>query len=169
MTRIQLSGKYAGPATRVLTNALDSSIVVFSFGLVVGLGGFVLGLGSNIDIDLNSSSESGWALGLGLWWVVYHWTGIAIVGRTPACSLTGLRIVSQDGAPLGTGRALIRVLTYPLSFLTLGIGFLMMLGRSDRQTLHDFLAKSVVVYDWGDRPAELPDAMSEWVKQQALR
>ena len=37
-----------------------------------------------------------------------------------------------------------------------------------RRALHDFAAKSAVVYDWGDRPAELSTPLSNWLQRSGI-
>ena len=51
---------------------------------------------------------------------------------------------------MGPVTALKRFLAVTLSMVTLGMGFLMVLVTERRRTLHDLLAGTVVVYDWGD-------------------
>jgi uncharacterized RDD family membrane protein YckC len=67
-------------------------------------------------------------------------------GRTLGKWIAGLRIERRDGAELSFGRAVLRHLVgYPLTFLTLGFGFLFAAFNSKGRTLHDFLAGTVVV------------------------
>ena len=46
-----------------------------------------------------------------------------------------------------------RTLALPLSFLTLGIGFLPIVFGRTRQALHDRIAGTAVVYSWDARGA----------------
>jgi uncharacterized RDD family membrane protein YckC len=55
----------------------------------------------------------------------------------------------------------VRTLTFPLSFLLLGLGFLGILLHRDRHALHDRLAGTVVVYSWDARAARL-----RWLARQ---
>jgi hypothetical protein len=34
----------------------------------------------------------------------------------------------------------------------------------ERRALHDLLAGSSVVYDWGGRPAEMPSPLARWIE-----
>jgi hypothetical protein len=38
-------------------------------------------------------------------------------------------------------------------------------GRQ-RRALHDFAAGDMVLYHWGDRPAELPPPLTDWVRRR---
>ena len=55
-------------------------------------------------------------------------------------------MVRNDGSKVGIGRAFARYLCYTISFLILGIGFLMILFRPDKRGLHDLICDTKVVY-----------------------
>jgi uncharacterized RDD family membrane protein YckC len=76
----------------------------------------------------------------------------AVWGQTIGKWATGIRIERIDGRELSFGRALLRhFVGYPLSLLTLGIGFLMAGLNSEGRTLHDFIAGTVVVREGARR------------------
>jgi len=59
---------------------------------------------------------------------------------------TGLRIERKDGGNPGIGRALLRhFIGYPLSFVLLGLGFLIAAVSVHGRGLHDMIAGTVVV------------------------
>jgi uncharacterized RDD family membrane protein YckC len=59
---------------------------------------------------------------------------------------TGLRIERVDGSELGIGRALLRhFVGYPLSFIILGLGFLVTALTARGRGLHDIIAGTMVV------------------------
>jgi uncharacterized RDD family membrane protein YckC len=69
-------------------------------------------------------------------------------GQTIGKWATGLRIERTSGQGIGIGRAILRhFIGYPLSMLTLGIGFLIAAVNSRGRTLHDLVADTVVVRD----------------------
>jgi uncharacterized RDD family membrane protein YckC len=70
-------------------------------------------------------------------------------------AVLGVRAVQADGRDLGPRRAVLRVLAFPLSFLLLGFGFVLIVLRRDRRALHDLIARSAVVYAWDARAARL--------------
>ena len=73
-------------------------------------------------------------------------------GRTIGKWATGLHIERSDGRPVGPGRIVLRHLVgYPLSFLTMGLGFLAAAINSRGRTLHDVLADTVVVREVVER------------------
>lgn len=68
-------------------------------------------------------------------------------GKSLGKMLTGLRIVKADGNPPSLGSLLIRHLVgYPLTALTIGLGFLLAVFSQKGRALHDLLAGTVVVY-----------------------
>jgi uncharacterized RDD family membrane protein YckC len=73
-----------------------------------------------------------------------------LTGRTIGKWATGLRIEQTDGDVPGIGVALFRhFVGYPLSFLTLGLGFLIAVFSARGRALHDLIAGTVVVRDSG--------------------
>ena len=74
-------------------------------------------------------------------------------GQTIGKWTTGLRIERVDGLPAGAGRVVVRhFVGYPLSFLTLGLGFLLAILNSRGRALHDVIAGTVVVHEVIERP-----------------
>ena len=67
-------------------------------------------------------------------------------GRTIGKWATGLRVQRINGDEPGLGRALLRhFVGYPLSFLTLGFGFLLAALNTRGRALHDLIADTMVV------------------------
>lgn len=80
------------------------------------------------------------AASLGNQVLLQGWTG-----STFGKHVLGLTTVGEDGQPLGFKRAVIRYFARWLSFFSFGIGFLSVLWTKRRQTLHDWLAHTLVV------------------------
>ncbi|MEP6568565.1 MAG: RDD family protein [Acidobacteriota bacterium] len=71
-----------------------------------------------------------------------------LTGFTLGKWAAGLRILRQNGSAIGIGRALLRhFVGYPLSFITLGIGFLIVAFSSRGRGLHDLIAGTIVVHE----------------------
>ena len=69
-----------------------------------------------------------------------------LTGLTLGKWATGLRIERLDGSPVGIGRAFLRhFVGYPLSFLFLGIGFLIATVTMRGRGFHDIIAGTLVV------------------------
>jgi uncharacterized RDD family membrane protein YckC len=71
-------------------------------------------------------------------------------GRTIGMGIVGLRVVRTNGKRLRLATALIRLVGFTLSLLTLGVGFLWAIIDDDRQALHDKLARTYVIYWTGN-------------------
>lgn len=69
-----------------------------------------------------------------------------IIGQTLGKAALGLRVVHKNGENLSVLTALLRhLIGYPLSVLTAGIGFLLVIFDSKNRALHDFLAGTIVI------------------------
>jgi uncharacterized RDD family membrane protein YckC len=69
-----------------------------------------------------------------------------LTGRTVGKWATGLKIERSNGGEISIGRALLRhFVGYPVSFLPLGIGFLLAAFTPRGRALHDLIAGTVVV------------------------
>ena len=67
-------------------------------------------------------------------------------GQTLGKWATGLQIERTNGEPVGFRRALLRhLIGYPLSLITLGMGFLLIAFSAKGRALHDLIACTVVV------------------------
>lgn len=73
-------------------------------------------------------------------------------GQTIGKWATGLRIEQMNDREVSIARSLLRHLVgYPLSFLTLGLGFLVAAFNAQGRALHDLVAGTVVVRDVAQR------------------
>jgi uncharacterized RDD family membrane protein YckC len=163
--RYDVSGRYAGPLSRLAANVAD---VAAAFGLFTLLSAGLAHLGSILlggGFTPQEQPGSLWWVSLSLVLFLYLWLSTAIAGRTPAMGVFGLRVVARDGRPLTTARAAIRTLSLPVSLAVFGLGFLGLLLGRERRGLHDVLGGSAVVYDWGDRPASLPTPLGDWLSR----
>jgi uncharacterized RDD family membrane protein YckC len=102
-----------------------------------------------------SDSQLASTIVLVLWAFVYLAYPLAVAGRTLGMAILGLRAVDASGRDLSGGRAVVRVLVLPLSFLLFGLGFALIVLRRDHRALHDLIAGSAVVYAWRARAAHL--------------
>ena len=78
--------------------------------------------------------------------VLYFTVLVAAWSTTLGKIIFGLRVVRNDGSKIGIGRAFARCLLYTVSFLILGIGFLMIAFRQDKRGLHDLICDTKVVH-----------------------
>jgi len=162
----QVSGHYAGAFTRLAAFVVDWLIILAVYGFILASAQFVLELLAGLEVDLSAADPIWYWVGFVAWAFVYMVFGLAITGRTIGKGLVGLKVVTREGAPISPGRAAVRVIVMPLSFALLGLGFLgIILGR-ERRALHDVISGCAVVYDWGDRPAELPTPLTRYLERR---
>lgn len=159
-------GRPAGPLGRLLGFVIDSVVVSTLFGLGVSLTSSLWELFFDSAFDPSRNEGSPWLVGFGAWWFLYLWVSLSVAGRTLGKGIVGLRVVAVGGGPLGPGRAALRVLVFPFSFI-FGLGFVpAVLGRN-RRALHDLVAGSQEIVDWGARDASLPAPLTEWLEARS--
>jgi len=165
-SRQDVSGNYAGAVTRLLAHWVDIGVAGFLF--VAGSAALDYLLRSIAGIDLAAEDVGVWYAVAGVVWLfAYWWLSIAVAGKTFGKALLGLRVLSREGDVLSASRAAVRALSLPLSYVLFGTGFLGIVVGRERRALHDIIAGSAVVYDWGPRTAELPVPISAYLARRA--
>lgn len=159
----EVTGRYAGPVTRIAAYAADVAAGSALFTLLSAGLGYLAALLFTLTFDPEGSSGILGTLALVSVLFLYHWLSMTVAGRTPAMAVLGIRVVRRDGRPLSAWAAAVRTLALPVSLFAFGLGFVGLLLGSERRALHDVLAGSAVVYDWGDRPAKLPTPLGDWL------
>ncbi len=149
-----LQGHYAGAVTRLAAFVIDQGIATAIFAATTGALAWI--------VDLVTDGRVSWNLGAGIsavayvaWLFVYYAYPWAVSGKTVGMALIGIRVVRSDGSPVRPRGAALRTAALPLSFLTLGLGFLPILVGQHRRALHDRIAGTAVVYSWDARAARL--------------
>lgn len=130
---------------------LRCGAILIDYILIVSVPVISLVLGRFFEYDgaklLNSEvSNAGWLI-----MILLVLTNFIIFpmfsGQSIGKILTGLRIVRINGDAPSFSRLLVRhLIGYPLTFLTLGLGFLLSVLNHNGRALHDFLAGTIVVY-----------------------
>ncbi|MCP9494254.1 MAG: RDD family protein [Pyrinomonadaceae bacterium MAG19_C2-C3] len=102
------------------------------------------GIGARTD-----SVVEGFGLLLAAAMLVFNFVILAgLTNRTFGKWATGLRIERTNGDAVSFSRIFLRhLIGYPLSLITLGIGFLIPVFNRDGRALHDFLFDTIVVRD----------------------
>jgi uncharacterized RDD family membrane protein YckC len=149
-----LEGHYAGVVTRFVAFVVDVTTIVVLFTVGGAVLEYVLTVLFRERVELSEAPTVS-TIVLVLWALLYSAYPLATSGRTFGMAVLGVRAVQVDGRALGTRRAVLRVLVFPLSFLLFGLGFVLILLRQDRRALHDLIARSAVVYAWDARAAHL--------------
>ncbi len=164
--RLTVTGHYAGAVSRAVAASLDIVIVIGSFTAAVAGIDLLSKVVFGVSIAAAPAGPGGVVALVG-WAFVYVYGGHAIAGRTVGKGIVGLRVVGADGAALTGRQALARTLAFPLSGLVFGLGFAMIIVQREHRALHDLVARTAVVYDWGGRQAEVPGPLSDFLSRRA--
>jgi uncharacterized RDD family membrane protein YckC len=149
-----LENHYAGIVSRFAAFLIDIVAITASFAIAGAILEYVGTVVWGSPITLNDNGAVAEAT-LGAWTFVALAYPLAMSGRTLGMAAVGLRVVRSEGGRIGTGRAVIRVLVLPLSFVLFGFGILLIVLRADRRALHDLIAGTAVVYAWDARAAHI--------------
>ena len=162
--RLSVSGHYAGPVSRAAAALVDGGLIMALYTL--GYAGLNLLLNAFFGHSLSGDQSTPLAVAsLATWAFLYVFVSLAITGRTAGKGLTGLRVVKADGSAPSVGALFLRTIVFPISAMLFGVGFLLIVVRRDNRGLHDLIAGTAVVYDWGDRPAEMPGPLSDFLNR----
>ncbi len=78
--------------------------------------------------------------------LLYSVVFTVLQGATPGKRVLGLRVTRSDGSPLTWNAALLRYGAQWVSMIPFGFGFLLILVTRDDLALHDYLAKTRVIW-----------------------
>jgi uncharacterized RDD family membrane protein YckC len=151
---VGLQGRPAGLITRTVGFLIDAVAVVLIYDLVVRVVEVLVSTLTGTTFHISGHPGVSWIL-LILIGALYCVYPVAAGGRTLGMAIVGLRVVRSNGEPADTREAIVRLLALPLSFLTLGIGFLLIVIRRDGRALHDLMGRTTVVYGWDARAARI--------------
>jgi len=161
-------GHYAGALSRLLAYGADLLVITVIYVGALALLEFAINTATPWHV--NFESGYGWVLvGQFIWAAIYFGGSWVIFARSPGMSLLGLRIVRADGSTLDRRHALIRLVAFPLGFLTCGLGFLgIILGRT-HQAIYDRIARTAVVYDWDAEAAKLRNLATRGARRREMQ
>jgi uncharacterized RDD family membrane protein YckC len=151
---VSYQGHYAGSVSRFAAYVIDLVVSSGVFSLALAAISYGVHVVTGHSVSWNRSSPVV-AVIFVLWEFTYFGYSWAVSGRTFGMAALGIRVVRADGSVLGSRRATVRALVFPLSFLLCGLGFLGILVQREHRALHDLLAGSAVVYSWDARTARL--------------
>jgi uncharacterized RDD family membrane protein YckC len=165
---LNLKGYYAGVISRLLAFIIDIlivNIVLLFIGWLVSTSlGFIQNL-SSLGIDVMSLNyftkiitiiSDPFFISAFVLIIIYIYFIFFVIfsGHTPGKAILGLRIVTTEGKKISFTRSTIRFLAYIPTLLSFGIGFFWLILDDQRQTWHDTLSGTFVVYTWEAQPDE---------------
>ena len=136
---VRRQGNYAGAVTRLVAFAVDVGAAWGLFSLGIAGIDFAVQLVTGHQFSLHKHQVFA-LVAIVVWVFVYFAYQWSLGGKTIGMALLGIRVVRTDGTPVRSRQAVIRTLTFPLSFLFFGLGFLGILLNRDRHAWHDRLA-----------------------------
>jgi Predicted membrane protein/domain len=143
----RMRGRRAGLVSRLLADAMDLAVAGFIlFGALVAFAVVRYMVGA-APLQLPRVSGIFTAAAFPITLAIYlsiTWSGN---GRSVGKALVGLRVVRNEGAPLGKFRATMRAV---LCTLFGGLSLLWVLFSSRNAAVHDLVVHSTVVHDWSD-------------------
>ncbi len=162
------TGRYAGAVSRFLAFLIDALVVTSGFTLIVAGAVFMFQLISGDDFKVVGRRGIGYVVALVVWIFIYTWVSLVVYGKTVGKAVLGIRVVASDGSIVLSGRqALVRAVTYPLSFAPLFLGLVGIVFGRERRAWHDHFAGTAVVYDWGSRTARMPGPLAAYLDRRA--
>lgn len=161
-----VTGHYAGPVSRAAAATLDVLVVMTVY--TVGYAAAEVLVDAFLDVPFDGRwSGALAAVALSSWGFLYYLVAHAVAGRTVGKGVVGLRVLGASGSTLTVRQALVRTVALPLSCV-LAIGLVPIVLHRQHRALHDFIAGTVVVYDWGARSARLPGPLSDFLASREV-
>ena len=164
--RRSVTGRYAGPVSRLLAFLADLALMSAIYTGALAVAGYLLS--TFVGVDLGTLSPIWGLITSAVWAFTYVFACTVVAGRTPGKWLLGLRIVRADGGVVPATRSVVRAVFWVASIPVAAFAFVpVLLGRRHR-AVHDVVAGTAVVHDWGDRPAELPAPLTAFLERSSL-
>jgi uncharacterized RDD family membrane protein YckC len=151
---VSAQGQYAGSASRFAAYLIDLIASTVVYALALSLISFVVQVVTGSPVSYHRENLAVLITYIA-WQFIYFGFQWAGDGSTWGMALLGLQVVRDDGTRLHAWQGWVRSLTFPLGFLTLGLGFLGILVQREHRALYDLIAGTAVVYAWNARAAQL--------------
>ena len=149
---VSAQGHYAGSVSRFAAYLIDLTVSTVLYSLTLSLISFVAEIVTGRTVSWHRGNIVVVIIYVA-WQFIYFGFQWAADGSTMGMTLLGVHVVQADGTRLDPWRGWIRSLTFPLGFLTLGLGFLGIFVQREHRALYDLIAGTAVVYAWDARAA----------------
>jgi uncharacterized RDD family membrane protein YckC len=149
---VSAQGQYAGSASRFAAYLIDLIASTVIYWLALQLVSFVVEIATGSPVSFHRNNIVVVIIYVA-WQFLYFGFQWAADGSTWGMALLGVQVVRADGRRLHSWQGWVRSLTFPLGFLTLGLGFLGILVQREHRALYDLIAGTAVVYAWDARAA----------------
>jgi uncharacterized RDD family membrane protein YckC len=151
---VSAQGEYTGSVSRFAAYLIDLVASTVIYWVALQFVSFVVQIvtGSPVSFHRNNIAV---VIIYVAWQFIYFGFQWAADGSTWGMALAGVQVVRADGTGLHHWQGWVRSLTFPLGFLTLGLGFLGILVQREHRAVYDLIAGTTVVYAWDARSARL--------------
>jgi uncharacterized RDD family membrane protein YckC len=149
---VSAQGQYAGAASRFASYLIDLIASTIIYSLALSLISFLVEIVTGSPVSWHRSNIVVLIIYVA-WEFLYFGFQWAGDGSTWGEALVGVQVVQADGTRLHARQGWVRSLTFPLGFLTLGLGFLGILVHREHRALYDLIAGTAVVYAWDAQAA----------------
>jgi len=149
---VSAQGQYAGSASRFAAYLIDLIASTVLYLLALAIISFVVQIVTGSPVSWHRNNIVVVIIYVA-WQFLYFGFQWAADGSTWGMALLGVVVVRADGTRLHAWQGWVRSLTFPLGFLTLGLGFLGILVQREHRALYDVIAGTAVVYAWDARAA----------------
>jgi len=149
---VSAQGQYAGSASRFAAYLIDFIASTVIYWLALQLVSFVVEIATGSPVSWHRNNIVVVIIYVA-WQFLYFGFQWAADGSTWGMALLGVQVVRADGTRLHPWQGWVRSLTFPLGFLTLGLGFLGILVQREHRAVYDLIAGTAVVYAWDARAA----------------
>jgi uncharacterized RDD family membrane protein YckC len=151
---VSAQGQYAGSVSRFAAYLIDLVASTVIYWIALQFVSFVVQIVTGSTVSLHRNSIVVLVIYIA-WQFIYFGFQWAADGSTWGMALAGVQVVRADGTALHHWQGWVRSLTFPLGFLTLGLGFLGILVQREHRALYDLITGTTVVYAWDARAARL--------------
>jgi len=151
---VSAQGHYAGSVSRFAAYLIDLTVSTVLYWLALQFVSFVAQIITGTPISWHRDNIVATVIYV-VWEFVYFGFQWAANGRSLGMALLGVHVVRADGMRMEPWRGWVRSLTFPLGFLTLGLGFLGIMVQREHRAVYDLIAGTAVVYAWDARAARL--------------
>ncbi len=145
-----LKGKALAPfPARAAAFVIDFTLAFFLFSGLLIAGSKVLGAMDALDTDKHVNLKFNFSNWYSIVFIVFYFGLFTYFGKgkTPGKWLLGIRVVSLLHERISLWHSIERALGYGASALEFGFGFVQYFIHPNRQTVHDRIAETIVVYD----------------------
>lgn len=144
---------YATKGMRLAGYLLDLFLLylVQTGGLYLGaiLGGMITSFREAPDHEIQIAIGAGMDLGTVYWFLVAWFLNYGVMqgltGSSFGKKICGVKVLQENGQPIGVGRSLVRTICYGISALPFYLGFAALFFSKKSQCWHDMICKTVVV------------------------